>query len=59
MVYTLITGASKGIGLSIAKELAKRKFNVILLARDGEMLQENVSFIRKVIMWKQISSLLI
>jgi short-subunit dehydrogenase len=48
MVYTLITGASKGIGLSIAKELAKRKFNVILLARDGKMLQENVSFIRKV-----------
>jgi short-subunit dehydrogenase len=48
MVYTLITGASKGIGLSIAKELAKRKFNVLLLARDGAKLQENVSLIQKV-----------
>ena len=48
MVYTLITGASKGIGLSIAMELAKRKFNVLLLARDGALLQENVTLIRKV-----------
>ena len=48
MVYTLITGASKGIGLSIAMELAKRKFNVLLLARDGVLLQENVTLIRKV-----------
>jgi short-subunit dehydrogenase len=31
--YALITGASKGIGKSIAKELAKRRIDVLLVAR--------------------------
>ena len=39
MEYALITGASKGIGKAIAEELAGRKFNVLLIARSGEMLQ--------------------
>jgi short-subunit dehydrogenase len=40
MEYALITGASKGIGKAIAEELAVRKFNVLLVARSGELLEQ-------------------
>lgn len=36
--YTLITGASKGIGLELAKIFAKNKYNLILVARSEELL---------------------
>ncbi|MBT2561811.1 SDR family oxidoreductase [Pedobacter sp. ISL-68] len=35
MKYALITGASKGIGKSMAIALAKRKINLLLIARSG------------------------
>jgi short-subunit dehydrogenase len=38
--YTLITGASKGIGKAIAREAAMRKQNVILAARSQNLLDE-------------------
>ena len=34
----LITGASSGIGLEIAKYLAKKKYELILVARSKEKL---------------------
>jgi short-subunit dehydrogenase len=37
--YAIVTGASKGLGKSIAIELAKRKFNLILLARSKNELE--------------------
>ena len=40
MAYALITGASKGIGLAIASELARRKFDLLLVARSESLLQE-------------------
>ncbi|ARK13000.1 SDR family NAD(P)-dependent oxidoreductase [Fibrivirga algicola] len=39
MSYALITGASRGIGLAIAAELAQRKYNLLLVARSGDQLQ--------------------
>lgn len=38
MPYALITGASKGIGLAIADELARRKFDLLLVARSTDLL---------------------
>ena len=43
MSYALITGASKGIGKCIAKELASRKQPVLLVARSENLLQELAS----------------
>jgi short-subunit dehydrogenase len=41
MAYSLITGASGGIGLAIAKELASRKHDLLLVARSADKLQRN------------------
>jgi uncharacterized protein len=38
MTWALIAGGSKGIGLSIAKALARRNYNLILVARDADIL---------------------
>ncbi len=46
MSYALITGASKGIGKAIAKELAKRGHSLLLVARTASLLQDLVSEIR-------------
>ncbi len=40
MNYTLITGASKGIGKAIAIEAANRKMNLLLVARSKELLEQ-------------------
>lgn len=40
MAVALITGASKGIGKAIAEELAKRKTDVLLIARSENLLKE-------------------
>ena len=40
MTYALVTGASKGIGKAIATELAKRKINVLLVARSESPLKD-------------------
>jgi uncharacterized protein len=36
--YTLITGASGGIGFELAKVFARKNHNLVLLARDLERL---------------------
>src|ERR1700744_1265254 len=43
MEYALITGASKGIGKAIALELAARGFNLLLVARSEELLQQTAA----------------
>ncbi|UOQ74374.1 SDR family NAD(P)-dependent oxidoreductase [Hymenobacter cellulosilyticus] len=40
MTYTLITGASGGIGLALARQLAAQKHNLILVARNAEKLTQ-------------------
>ncbi len=47
MGYALVTGASKGIGKAIAFELAKRKFNILLVARSEDLLKEIAEDISK------------
>lgn len=39
MQYALVSGGSKGIGYAIATALAKRKYNLILIARSKEELE--------------------
>lgn len=41
-VYTLITGASMGIGRAIAEECASRNFHLLLVALPGEELEATV-----------------
>ncbi|HET6254939.1 MAG TPA: SDR family oxidoreductase [Puia sp.] len=43
MEYALITGASKGIGKAIATDLAARGFNVLLVARSEQLLQQEAA----------------
>jgi short-subunit dehydrogenase len=40
MPYALVSGGSKGIGYAIATALAKRKYNLILIARSEEDLKD-------------------
>ncbi len=40
MTYTLITGASSGIGLELARIAVRERNNVVLVARDGKKLKE-------------------
>ncbi len=47
MVYGLITGASGGIGLCMARELAQRKTNLILIARSGDKLSKICEELKK------------
>jgi uncharacterized protein len=39
MQYALVSGGSKGIGYGVATALAKRGFNLILVARNTEALE--------------------
>ncbi|MFN9864437.1 MAG: SDR family NAD(P)-dependent oxidoreductase [Bacteroidota bacterium] len=47
MKFALITGASGGIGLCIARELAKRKNNLLLIARSTDKLKTICSELEK------------
>lgn len=46
-IYTLITGASGGIGKAFAEELAKRGNNLILIARREEVLRDIAARLRQ------------
>ena len=46
-MIALITGASSGIGKDISIELAKKKFDVILVARNEEKLVKLKDYIEK------------
>lgn len=38
--WAIVTGCTHGIGLAYAKQLAKRKMNLILIARNEELLKK-------------------
>jgi short-subunit dehydrogenase len=46
--YTLITGASSGIGYEMAKQLAAKNINLILVARSEEKLLQLQAELKKV-----------
>jgi uncharacterized protein len=45
--FSLLTGASSGIGLEIAKQLAKEKRNLILVGRNKEKIEELAFIFRR------------
>jgi uncharacterized protein len=47
MAYALITGASGGIGLCLARELAQRKIDLLLVARSGDKLSNICEELKK------------
>jgi short-subunit dehydrogenase len=47
MAYALITGASKGIGKALAESFAKRKYDLLLVARSEKLLAENAEELKK------------
>ena len=47
MAFALITGASGGIGFALAKELALRKHDVLLVARSEELLKKNCEYLKQ------------
>ena len=46
-LFTLVTGASRGLGMAFARELAERHQNLILVGRSVESLNEFASQLRK------------
>lgn len=48
VTYTLITGASAGIGKAMAKECAQRKMNLILVALPGSELIEYADYLQSI-----------
>ena len=47
MAYALITGGSGGIGLCLARELASRNHDILLVARSSEKLSQLCAELRK------------
>lgn len=45
--WALVTGGSDGIGLAMAKKLAKEGFNIIIVARSEKKINEKLEEIRK------------
>ena len=45
--YALITGASSGIGLELAKVFAKNGFDIIITARRSKQLEDLARLIRE------------
>ena len=47
MMFTLITGASMGIGEAFAREFARKGHNLVLVARSGDRLQKLAAELRQ------------
>jgi len=45
--YALVTGASRGLGMAYARELAERRYNLVLVARHAEPLQTFAEELRR------------
>ena len=45
--YAMVTGASSGIGLEFAKQLADKGFNLVLVARRKDRLEKIASKLKK------------
>ena len=48
----LITGATKGIGLEFAKIFAGHSYNLVLVARDATLLEQQSENLKRIMVYK-------